>query len=112
MDTFVSDGKAIDVTLAAATTKGTLVVAQGWVGIALADGGIGDTIAIEVEREHEIVVPGGVTAAKGDILYVPTTAGNAVVTNTATNNKAFGKVTVAKNAANAVTFKFLPQLTA
>jgi predicted RecA/RadA family phage recombinase len=111
MDTFVSDGKAIDVVLAEDTTKGTLVVAEGWVGIALADGAADDTIAIEVEREHEIVVPSGVTAAKGDILYVEDTDGNGVVTNTDTD-KAFGKVTVAKNAANAVTFKFLPQLTA
>lgn len=106
MSSFRSDGKAVDVTLDAAVEKNDPVLQEGWAGIALADGDSGDTIAIEVEREHEIVVGSSVTAAKGDILYI-SDAG--VITNTNTD-RPFMKVTIAKDANDVVAGKLLPQM--
>lgn len=106
--TLRSDGKAVDVVLSADATKGDLVVAQGWFGVAMNDGVTGDTIAIEVsQREFIFTVPGTVTAAKGDVLYV-TSAG--VITNTSTSNKAALKVTKAKDSNDVIWAKLLPQL--
>ncbi len=101
-----SDGQAVDVVLTAAATKDGLYVVDGFFGIAMQDGVSGDTIALEIAQvENEIVVGSGVTAAKGDVLYV-STAG--VVTNTDTD-KAFLKVTVAKDSNNVVWGILLPQ---
>jgi len=109
METLRSDGKAVDVVVAKAIVKGDVVVAEGFFGIAMNDAASGDTIAIEVaQREHELVVGSGITAAKGAILYV-SAAG--VITNT-NSDKAFLKVTVAKDSNNYVWGILLPQLTA
>lgn len=106
-DSFRSDGKAVDVVVAAAVTKGSPVVAEGWHGVAMADAASGETVALEVAaREHEFTVGGGVTAAKGDILYL-TSAG--AFTNTSSGNRPFIKVTVAKDANNVVWGILLPQ---
>lgn len=101
-----SDGRAVDVVTVAAVTKGNPAVAQGWHGIAMRSVASGETVALEVAaREHEINV-GAVAAAKGAILYL-TSAG--VVTDVATGNRPFIKVTKAKNAANYVWGILLPQ---
>ena len=106
--TLRSDGKAVDVVLSADATKGDLVVAQGWFGVAMNDGVTGDTIAIEVsEREFVFAVDAGLTAAKGDVLYV-TSAG--ALSNTAASNKPALKVTKAKDSNNVIWAKVLPQL--
>lgn len=106
-DSFRSDGKAVDVVVTGDVTKGEPAYAEGWHGVALADGVSGDTVALEIAaREHEFVVAGGVTAAKGDVLYL-TTAG--AITNTASGNRPFCKVTVAKDANNVVWGILLPQ---
>lgn len=106
-ETFRSDGKAVDVTVSADVEKGDVVVAEGFFGIAMGDASSGEDVALEIAtREHEIVVPNGVTAAKGDVLYI-TSAG--VITNTSSNNKAFLKVTVAKDSNDVVWGVLLPQ---
>lgn len=94
-----SDGKAVDITLTAVTTKDTPVLEDGFHGIAMTDGSSGDIIAIEIaQREHEITVPSAVTAAKGDVLYLDATG---TITNTDTD-RAFMKVTLAKDSNNIV----------
>lgn len=106
-DSLISDGNAVDVTADRAVTKGDPVVFEGFHGIAMQDAASGDELALEVSlREHEISVPGSVTAAKGDVLYI-TDAGT--VTNTSSGNRAFFKVTQAKDANNVVWGLLLPQ---
>jgi len=106
MDNLVSDGNAVNVTLSQTVTKGQPVYAEGFHGVAMTDGVSGDTIAIETTtREFEHEVGAGVTAAKGDILYI-TTDGTDVVDATDTE-RPFGKVTVAKDANNVVWYKLL-----
>ena len=106
-ETFRSDGKAVDVTVTQTITKGDVVTADGFNGIALQDAVSGETIAIEIAtREHEINIGGSVTGAKGAVIYI-TSAG--VLTNTSAGNKPFCKVTVAKNANNYVWAVLLPQ---
>ncbi len=104
-ETFRSDGKAVDVVVAAVVTKGDVILAQGWHGIALADAISGQTIAIEICREHEILVPAALVVAKGDVLYL-SAAG--VITKT-TTDRPFAKTTKAKNASNYVWAILLPQ---
>ncbi len=102
-----SDGKAVDVTLTSTVLKDSVVVADGFFGIAMQNGSSGDQIALEIDQvENEVVVPEGVTAAKGDVLYI-TSAG--VITNTSSGNKAFLKVTAAKDSNNVVWGVLLPQ---
>lgn len=105
-ETFRSDGKAVDVTVEKTVTKGDVVVAEGFAGIAMQDAVSGESIALEIAtREHEITVGSGVTAAKGDVLYVDATG---TITNTNTDTP-FCKVTVAKDANNVVWAVLLPQ---
>jgi|SRR3972149_8456538 len=107
-ETLRGDGKAVDITLTEYKAKGSVVLVDGFFGITMAAGSSGDTVAIEIAlREHEIAVPEGVTASKGDILYL-STAG--VITNT-TSDKPFMKVTVAKDSNNYVWGVLLPQYT-
>lgn len=105
-ETLRSDGKAVDVTVDAAVEKGDVVLAQGFHGIAMGDAASGEEVALEIAlREHEINV-GSVTAAKGATLYL-TPAG--AITATASTNRPFLKVTVAKDANNYVWGVLLPQ---
>lgn len=105
-DTLRSDGNAVEVAAPnAGVSKGTPILSDGFHGIAMHDAASGETVAIEIaQREHELNV-GGVTAAKGDILYI-TTAN--VISNTNTN-RAFFKVTVAKDSNNIAWGILLPQ---
>lgn len=105
--TLRSDGKAVDVVLSADASKGDLVVAEGWFGVAMNDGVTGDTIAIEVSEREFVFEIGSVVAAKGAVLYV-TSAG--AITATASGNKAALKVTKAKDSNNVIWAKLLPQL--
>lgn len=111
-DTLRSDGKAVEVAVNATVTKGDLVrknvnTTEDFFGIAMQDAVSGDTIAIEIaQREHEINV-GGVTAAKGAVLYLDASTG--AITATSSGNKKFLKVTVAKDSNNYVWGVLLPQ---
>lgn len=106
-ETLRSDGKAVDVVADKSVTKGDPVLLEGFHGIAMSDASSGDTLAIEIAlREHEINVGASVTAAKGDVLYL---ASDGSITNTSTGNRAFAKVTLAKDANNYVWAVLLPQ---
>lgn len=101
-----SDGKAVDVELTSTVEKDSPVYVDGFHGIAMTDGSSGDTIAIEIAlREHEIEVGAGITATKGDILYIDSSGD---ITNTDTDTP-FMKVTVAKDANNIVWGILQPQ---
>jgi hypothetical protein len=106
-----SDGKAVNVSLVAAVTKGAVAYANGWLGIAGGDGVSGDTIALAVdEREYQFKVPAGLAVTKGLIVYitVATTTGNypddeAYTTSAGAGKWAFFKATADKDANNIVT---------
>jgi predicted RecA/RadA family phage recombinase len=101
-----SDGDAVDVTVTKHVTKGDVVVADGFNGFAQASASSGEMVALEIAlREFEFTVPAGVTANKGDILYV-----NASGTiTTTTSDTPFAKVTNQKDANNVVWAVKLPQ---
>lgn len=106
MSSLRSDGKAVEVTLVETTAKDELVLLDGFFGITMAAGSSGDTVAIEIaQRVHELTLPEGVTADKGDLLYV-SDAG--VITNTDTDNL-FGKVVLSKDSNNIAWVLLLPQ---
>jgi len=105
-ETLRSDGKAVEITLTELTTKGTPVRVDGFMGILMASGSSGDIVAIEIaQRVHEMTVGVGVTAAKGDILYI---AEDGTVDNTNTE-RAFCKIVRAKDSNNIVWGLLLPQ---
>lgn len=114
METLRSDGKAVDVVYSGSNAgvtgdiaKGDIVVAEGFFGVAMNNAASGETVALEIAaREHEIKVGSGITAAKGDVLYVSSTG---AITNTDTD-KAFLKVTKAKNSSDYVWGIILPQV--
>lgn len=106
-ETFRSDGKAVEITLLSVKQKGSVVVLDGFFGITMQSGSSGDTVAIEIaQREHEIAIPADVVAAKGAVLYL-TAAG--VINASPSGNKAFLKVTRAKDSNNYVWGILLPQ---
>jgi predicted RecA/RadA family phage recombinase len=105
-DTLRSDGKAVEVTLLSTVSKGELVYLDDFFGITMQAGSSGDIVAIEIaQREHELEVGAGITAAKGDVLYVD---GEGEITNDS-GDTAFMKVTKAKDANNYVWGILLPQ---
>lgn len=109
-----SDGKAVDVTLGAAfankpVTKGDLIVAEGWCGIAMHDGVKGDTIAIETTQREFVLPVGAIAAAKGAVLYADLSADGPVTLVTDNSKTPVIKVTKAKDANNNVWAKLLPQ---
>ena len=105
-DTFRSDGKAVEVTLLATKAKGSVVHLDSFFGITMQSGSSGDVVAIEIaQREHEIQIPSDLSAAVGAILYIDT---DGVIT-TDNSDKAFMKVTKAKDANNYVWGILLPQ---
>jgi len=106
-----SDGKSVNASLVAAVTKGAVVYAEGWLGLAGGDGVSGDTIAIIADdREYQFKVPAGLTVTKGLIVYitVATTTGHypddeAYTTSAGAGKWAFFKATSDKDANNIVT---------
>lgn len=101
-----SDGQAVDVVLTKTVTKDGYYVEDGFFGFAMQDGVSGETIALEIAQvENEIVIDQGVTALKGDVLYINVSG---EVTNSNTD-KPFMKVTVEKDANNVVWGILLPQ---
>jgi predicted RecA/RadA family phage recombinase len=106
-ETLRSDGKAVDVTAPdAGCTKGDVLLIDGFHGIAMKSAASGTKVALEIaQREHEINI-GSVVAAKGAVLYL--TAAGAISADSS-GNRAFFKVTKAKNSGNYVKGIILPQ---
>lgn len=108
---FESDGKAVNVALTSTVTKGQVIVAEGWVGLAGGDGDSGDTIALVADnREYQFLVPAGLSVAKGAIVYitVATITGHypddeAYTTSAGAGKVALFKATAAKDSNNIVT---------
>lgn len=102
-----SDGQAVVVTLLQTQSKGDLVRISDFIGILMNAGSSGDQVALDIAQDEvEFAVPQSVTANVGDTLYM--TAGG-VITNTSSGNRAFAKVTVAKDSNNIVWAIRLPQ---
>jgi predicted RecA/RadA family phage recombinase len=107
---FESDGKAVNVTLTAAVVKGSVIVVEGWLGIAGETGAIGEQIALICDdREYQFYVPAGLAVAKGAIVYIVVATVNghypddtAYVAAAAAGAVAFFKATAAKDANNMV----------
>ncbi len=107
---FESDGQAVNVTLTAAVVKGTVIVVEGWLGIAGETGAAGEQIALICDnREYQFYVPAGLAVAKGAIVYITlaTVTGHypddaAYVAAPAAGAVAFFKATAAKDANNMV----------
>jgi hypothetical protein len=108
---FESDGKAVDVDLVATVVKGSVIYAEGWLGLAGGDGVSGDTVACIVDdREYQFKVPASLSVSKGQIVYitVATTTGNypddeAYTTSAGAGKWAFFKATADKDSNNIVT---------
>lgn len=90
-------GEVYDYTATAAISSGDLVAMSDTVGVALADGAIGDTIAVRVEGVFELPKATGTALAQGKKLYLDATAGNIV--GLATGNTYAGKAYVAADSA-------------
>lgn len=108
-ETLRTDGNAVDVVFTGGTPqeKGTPWVDDGFFGILMAAASSGDTVAMEIaQRVHELVVGSGITAAKGDILYISAAR---AITNTASDTP-FMRVVKAKDANNVVWGLLLPQV--
>ena len=105
------DAKAVNVTLDAGdVVKGAVVVADGWVGIAGQDADSGESLALELVGEYQVEVPAGLSASKGQILYITaaTVTGHypddeAYTTSPGAGKVAFMKLTSDKDANNIVT---------
>lgn len=109
---FESDGKAVNVTLNAGNVlKGTVILAEGWLGVAGEDALSGETLALICDdREYQFHVPAGLAVAKGAIVYITiaTVTGHypddeAYTTTAGAGKIAFFKATAAKDANNIVT---------
>lgn len=108
---FESDGKAVNVSLLYTVLKDALVYIEGWLGFSGQSGDSGDTIALIADnRERQVLVPAGLSVAKGDIVYitVATVTGHypddeAYTTSAGAGKRAFIKATAAKDANNVVT---------
>lgn len=108
---FESDGKAVNVDLLYEVAKGSVIVAEGWLGLAGGGGKSGDSVALIVDnREYQFTVPAGLSVSKGDIVYVTvaTVTGHypddeAYGTSAGEGKIAFFKATADKTADNIVT---------
>jgi len=106
-----SDGRGVAVSLTTAVAKGAVAYADGWLGLAGADGASGDTVALAVDgREYQFRVPAGLAVTKGQIVYIDL----ALVTGHYPDDEAYGtndvwgsvalfKATSDKDAANIAT---------
>jgi predicted RecA/RadA family phage recombinase len=88
MKNLVQDGKTIQYTVTGADVKsGAIVVVGDIAGIAVTDGKIGDTIALEVKGVYNLPKVTGVIA-QGKKVYA--VAADGTVTTTATSNTFIG----------------------
>lgn len=94
--------KVINVTAAAAAAQGDLVVHGPWIGVALNDAGVGETLSLDITDGKEVDLVSsvsGVGATVGSAVYYNPTTG-AFATAGATGNGLAGYTTVAKNSDN------------
>lgn len=110
-----SDGKAVNVDLTASVSRGNVVYADGWLGIAAEGGESGESIALTVEQiEYQFEVPSTLVVSKGDTVYIDTAqvtghipdAAGYATTSGATTLPLF-KATADKDANDVVTGIFL-----
>lgn len=85
MKNFVQNGKTIEVVLAAVITSGSALLIGALVGVAVTSGGIGDTVAVDLEGVFTLPKAVG-AVSQGAILYWDDTAKN-VTTTSAGNTK-------------------------
>lgn len=89
MKNFIQDGKIIDYTVATTAIKsGDIRMLEDLAAVAVTDGAIDDTIAMNVTGVYELPKATSNTIKQGQKVYVDTTTGN--ITTTATNNKPAG----------------------
>lgn len=65
---YVQDGSVIDVTLAAAVSAGDVVVVGALVGVAITDGAVGDTIAVNINGVWQLPAAADDTYVQGETL--------------------------------------------
>lgn len=113
MRNLVSDGKRINVTLAAVIASGDALQIGDMLGVASVDGAIGDNIAFAIRQTYELPKTTAQVIAAGDVVNWDESAGTAgEVTGAAT--AAAGDVTafgVAMEAADGTTSVIDVQLT-
>jgi len=80
---------------------------DGFHGFAMNDAASGEELVLDVSMRTWQVNIGSLTGVVGEIIYI-TPAG--VLTNTASTNRPFGRVTVAKDSSNVVDLLVLPQV--
>lgn len=106
-----SDGKSVQVALTSTVAKGKVTYADGFLGIALADGISGQNVNLNIDdREYQFTVPSGLSVAKGQVVYVDVTSltghypNDAAYSTSAGSNKIrLFKATAAKDGNNVVT---------
>lgn len=113
MRNLVSDGKRINVTLAAVIASGDALQIGDMLGVASVDGAIGDNIAFAIRQTYELPKTAANVIAAGDVVNFDASAGAAgEITSAAT--AAAGDVTacgVAMEAKGAATTTIAVQLT-
>lgn len=68
MKNFIQKGGAVQVTLTEAVSSGDVVKLSHCLGVAVTDGGIGDTIAVEIEGVFEVPKVTGIAFLQGEKL--------------------------------------------
>jgi predicted RecA/RadA family phage recombinase len=90
---YIQPGEVLDVTLGATITSGSGLLVSKRVGVALADGVSGDTIAVQVKGVFNLPKLSTDVVAQGDLLYWDNT--NKRLTTTSTSNTLAGYATAA-----------------
>lgn len=89
MKNFIQDGKTIDYTVATDAIKsGDIRMLEDLAAVAVTDGEVDDTIAMNVTGVYELPKATGGAIKQGQKVYMDSTAGN--ITATATGNKPAG----------------------
>lgn len=100
MKNYIQKGDAIDFTLTAAASAGDPILTGSLVGIAVTDGAIGDTIAVNLCGVYEVAKATGAACVVGDKLYWSSLNSN--FTKTATGNTFAGHAVSAQASGDTV----------
>lgn len=108
---FESDGKSVNVDLLYTVAKNQIAYVDQFLGIVLADGDSGDSVALNQDkREYQLMVPTALAAVKGDVIYIDVTDltghtpdSTAYYKAADTNRVAFMKLTSDQDANDVVT---------
>ena len=112
-----SYGRGVSVDLLNTVAKNDAVYADGFVGVAAADGESGDAIILDIEqKEYQFDVGTSLSVSKGDIVYVTLASVTAQVipqsalsTTSGAGKKALFKATEARASTGIVRGVLLPQ---